>query len=155
MDHNFVKYQKYLLLCVLQMKYRNRSRAGKWQIYLFFLPTGWNTRRWRTYILSSVYIKTRSVSRARLAVCGSGLLSRLPVFPLLNVKTDSGTDGRSRFLLRRTRWEVSASQPHIHSPPAPFHSSCKSKLADFFCRHIFLSPSSHSFKLASLIVRRG
>lgn len=153
-----MKYQKYLLLCVLQMKCRNRSRAGKLQIYLIFLPTGWNTRRWRTNILRSVYIKTRSVSTTRLAVCGSGLLSRLPIFPLLNVKTDSGTDGRSRFLLRRTRWEVSASQPHIHSPPphpAPFHSSCKSKLADFFCRHIFLSPSSHSLKLASLIVRRG
>lgn len=151
-----MKYQKYLLLCVLQMKCRNRSTAGKWQIYLFFLPTGWNTRRWRTYILRSVYIKTRSVSTTRLAVCGSGLLSRLPIFLLLNVKTDSGTDGRSCFLLRHTRWEVSASQPtFIPPPPAPFHSSCKSKLADFFCRHIFLSPSSHSLKLASLIVRRG
>lgn len=78
-----------------------------------------------------------------------GLLSRLPISPLnVNVKTDSGTDGSSSSLLRHSRWEVSASQPHIHFP---FHSSCKSNLADFFCLHIFLSPS-HPLSLASLIV---
>lgn len=80
----------------------------------------------------------------------SALLSGLPIFLPLNVngKTDSGTDGCSSSLVRRSRWEVSASQHHIHFP---FHSSCKSKLADFLCLHIFLSP----FHLLNFIISWG
>lgn len=68
----------------------------------------------------------------------------------VNVKTDSGADGRSASVLQHSRWEVSASRPHIHSA---LHSSCKSKVRlSFFS--VFLS-SSRLLNLASLIVGSG
>lgn len=61
------------------------------------------------------------------------ILAQMAVLPLFCGTTDGGSQ---------------PPQPHIHFP---FHSSCKSNLADFFCLHIFLSPS-HPLSLASLIV---
>lgn len=96
------------------------------------------TRRWCS-VFTMHYIWRCSMS-VILDCIILGMLSGLRIFSLLNVnvKTDSGTDGCSSSLLRHGRWAVSASQTRIHFP---LHSSCKSKLADFFCLHIFLSPS--------------
>lgn len=59
------------------------------------------------------------------------LVIQIVYFSPLNVnfKTDFSTDGCSASVLQHSRWEVSASQPHIHFA---LHSSCKSKLRNFF-----------------------
>lgn len=62
------------------------------------------------------------------------LVIQIVYFSPLNVnfKTDFSTDGCCASVLQHSRWEVSASQPHIHFA---LHSSCKSKLKKF----LFLS----------------
>lgn len=116
------------------LKVKNQITSSHWQTPLP-LP---QHRDGAVYILRIIYEDMECLWYH--IESSSGLLSGLPIFlPLsVNGKTDSGTDGCSSSLVRRSRWEVSASQHRIHFP---FHSSCKSKLADFLCLHIFLSRS--------------
>lgn len=102
-------------------------------------------------VCTVLYIKIQCASDSRLYNLGPVI--QIAYFSQLNVnvKTDSGTDGCSASVQQHSRWEVSASQPHIHFA---LHSSCKSKLEDFFCLPISLPPS-RLLNLASLIVSWG
>lgn len=78
------------------------------------------------------------------------LVIQIVYFSPLNVnfKTDFSTDGCCASVLQHSRWEVSASQPHIHFA---LHSICKSKLKKKFCLPIFFS-TTRLLNLASFIV---
>lgn len=75
-----------------------------------------------------------------------GLVIQIVYFSMLNAngETDSGTDGCSAAVLQHSRWEVSASQPHIHFALC---SSCKSKLGISLRPPISL-PLTRSFKVS-------
>lgn len=82
------------------------------------------------------------------------LVIQIVYFSPLNVnfKTDFSTDGCSASVLQHSRWEVSASQPHIHFA---LHSSCKSKLRNFFFRLPIFFSTTRLLNLASFIVSWG